>query len=140
MKKKIYYKDVPKFLGFEYLIAKNVPMYDSVKFGPVIDLEPRAMEMMAAKAIISSGAPLRGKEVHLLRSAFDLSLEKFSRELDLSAATILKWEKASESFLSNPNEIAVRLFAAEKLGIELKLNYSELKSDHVLKPIEIKAS
>jgi hypothetical protein len=48
-----------------------------------------------------------------------LSLEKFAREFDLTSGCILKWEKAPEEYISRPNQIAVSLFVAEKLGIDV---------------------
>lgn len=125
---KVFHKDIPEFLGFEYLTLKNAPI-KRTKHGDVIDLPDRQLELIAAKAIILNGIPLRGKEVKLLRSVLDLSLEKFARHLDLSAATILKWEKAPLEALSTPNELAARLFVAEMLHLSLPSNkFSELKS------------
>ncbi len=118
MEKKIYTAEIKNFLGIEYLVGKNVPVYDS-KFGQVIDLDPAFMEKAAAEAIIKSGAHLRGKEVKLIRSALDLSLEKFAGKLDLSAATVMKWERASETRLALTNEVAVKLFAAELLNVAI---------------------
>ena len=121
--KDIFLGELPNFCGMEYLIAKNVPMYKT-KWGEVVDLDPKGMERIAAKAIIEKNYPIRGKEVHLFRSALDLSLERFARELDLSAAGVLKWERNTEGRLSLPNEIAVRLYVAEKLKVPLELKWS----------------
>lgn len=127
MEKNIYKGEIDNFCGFEYIKAINVPMYDS-KFGPVIDLDPHAMELMAAHVIIKFGVSIGGAEVHVLRSALELSLEKFARELNLSAATVLKWEKSEREPLSTPNQLAVRLFVAEKLEIPLEPIFSQLKT------------
>lgn len=132
MKKKLYYKNLENFCGLEYLILQDCPLYDHPEHGQVIDLPPHEMELLAAKTIIQSRVPLRGKEVKLLRSALDLSLEKFAREFKIASSTVLKWERAVNERLSLPNEIVVRLFCAEKLSCQLSAQYSDLT--HVIEP------
>lgn len=141
MKKKIYYQNLENFCGLEYLVFQDAPVYNHPEYGQVIDLPPLQMEIFAAKTVIQSKVPIRGKEVKLLRSALDLSLEKFAREFDLASSTVLKWERALNDRLSRPNEIAVRLFCAEKLACQLSAYYSELIDVVVPKtPIFIKAA
>ncbi len=124
--KKIYYRKLDNFCGIEYLTLDHVPMYDDKDLGTVIDMPPEEMEMLAAQAIIRNFLPIRGKEVHLLRSAIGLSLEKFARLFNLSAGTVLSWEKAKDERMSLPNELAVRLCVAEKLLLAIPSDYSKL--------------
>ncbi len=126
MKKKIYYENLENFCGLEYLTLQDAPMYKHSKYGEIIDLPPHEMELLAAKTIIQNKVSIRGKEVKLLRSALDLSLEKFAREFDLASSTVLKWERAANERLSLPNEVVVRLFCAEKLACQISTQYSEL--------------
>jgi DNA-binding transcriptional regulator YiaG len=137
--RKIVRKDIPNFLGFEYLVLKNAPTYET-KYGEVIDLSPAQLEMIAAKIIIEHRIPLRGKEIKLLRSVLGLSLEKFAREFDLTSGCILKWEKAQEEYISRPNQIAVSLFVAEKLEINVSNKFSKLISTKVTENIDCVAS
>lgn len=132
MKKKIYYKNLENFCGFEYLILQDCPMYNHPEYGEVIDMPPQEMEMLAAKTIIQNKIPICGKEVKLLRSVLDLSLEKFAREFKVASSTVLKWERAVNERLSLPNEMVVRLFCAEKLSCQLSTYFSELTD--VVKP------
>lgn len=135
MAKNITYKDIPNFLGFDYLIGKNVPVSIS-KFGETIELDPIEMEKAAAAVIVKHGVALTGKEVHLLRSSLGLSFEKFARNLDLSPATVLKWEKNPGSRLARTNEISVRLYVAEQLGVAISASWSDLIADKKAEKIE----
>jgi len=87
--------------------------------GPIIDLDPSILDKLAAGAIIEQKIPLRGIEVHFLRKVAGLSLERFASKLGLSAGTIFHWEKAKLDRLATVNELAVRSFIAEELGIEI---------------------
>ena len=123
----------------EYIVFKNVPMHSS-KHGDVIDLDPGVLEMLAAKAVIEARIPLRGKEVRFLRKVLGLSYEKFAGPMDLSAATVMKWEKAEFDRLHLVNEVAVRAFVAERLGLHIEGVFSKLVGDRTPKVLELKAS
>ncbi len=141
MKNKIYYINLENFCGLEYLTLQACPVYDHPEHGQVIDLLPVDMELLAARAVIQNMVPIRGKEVKLLRSALDLSLEKFAREFGVASSTVLKWERATSERLSLANEMVVRLFCAEKLSCQLSMHYSDLIDIVVPKtPILIKAA
>lgn len=124
-RKKIAPLKIEKFCGIEYLIAENVPAYDGGKYGPVIDLDPKEMEILAATAIIENNYPIRGREVHLFRSVVDLSLERFAGIFGLSGAGVLKWERDPLKRLDLANEWMIRSFMAEKLNIKKQFKFSE---------------
>src|SRR3989344_1703583 len=126
MKKKLYFRDLENFCGFDYLILQDCPVYDHPKHGQIVDLPPHEMELLAAKSIIQNRVPIRGREIKLLRSVLDLSLEKFARDFKVASSTVLKWERAINERLSLPNEMVVRLFCAEKLSCQISAQYSDL--------------
>lgn len=70
--------------------------------------------------------PIRGAEVVFLRKALGMTLSSWAKELGLSAAGIMKWEKDAKKRLSRVNEAAVRAFCAELLSIKLGGKWSEL--------------
>src|SRR5665213_1851243 len=102
----------------EYIVFKYVPMRSS-KHGDIIDLDLEVLERLAAQAIGEQLVPLRGKEVRFLRKVMGLSYEKFAGPMDLSAATVMKWERAESDRLHLVNEVTVRAFVAERLGLHV---------------------
>jgi len=131
-------EDLDRLVALEYIRFLNVPLRSS-KYGPVIDLPDYALDTMAATAVLVNGIPIRGKEVKYLRKVLGLSLEKFAGKLGLSSGTVFHWEKAETSQLAPVNEVAVRTFVAEELGVEIPGKFSLLVGN---KPHElsIKAS
>lgn len=123
-------EDLDGLVPLEYIHFKNVPMKES-KHGPVIDLDPSILEKLAAAAILKEKIPLRGLEVHFLRKVMGLSMEKFAGKLGLSSGTIFHWEKDELERLSTVNELAVRSFVAEELGVEISGKFSELLGDKI---------
>lgn len=123
----------------EYIVFKNVPMRSS-KHGDAIDLDLSVLEILAAKAVIETFVPLRGKEVRFLRKVLGLSYEKFAGPMDLSAATVMKWERAEDDRLHLVNEVAVRTFVAERLGLHVDAAFSKLVGGHTPEVLELKAS
>jgi hypothetical protein len=95
--------------------------------GPIIDLELGVLDRLAAEAILRERIPLRGKELHFLRKV-----------LGLSSGTIFHWEKSELERLSIVNEVVIRSFVAEELGVELSGKFSNLIGDKIHQ-IELKA-
>ena len=122
----------------EYIVFKNVPMRSS-KHGDVVDLDLAVLELLAATAVIELRIPLRGKEVRFLRKVLGLSYEKFAGPMDLSAATVMKWERAETDRLHMVNEVAVRTFVAERLGLHVDGIFSKLVGDRTPELLELKA-
>ena len=121
--------------GLSYILFKNIPMRES-KFGPVIEINEAILEDLAARALIEYRVPLRGLEVKFLRKVLQLSMDAFSEKLGLTAGAVFKWEQKSEEKLHPINEIAVRAFVADSLGIEISGKFSEMVS-HEKTPKEI---
>lgn len=124
-KRKIHHIQIENFCGIEYLIAENVPTYEDEKYGPVIDMDTKEMEILAATAIVENNYPIRGREVHLFRSVVGLSLERFAGIFGLSGAGVLKWEKAPLKRLDLANEWMIRSFMAEKLNVKKQFVFSD---------------
>jgi transcriptional regulator with XRE-family HTH domain len=53
-------------------------------------------------------------------------MDKFAKELGLTAVSVMKWERAKSKRLTPINEVAVRSLAAEKLGVDLPGKFSAL--------------
>jgi DNA-binding transcriptional regulator YiaG len=133
-------EDLKGLVGLSYIIFKNVPMRKS-EHGPIIDLEPGVLEKLAAHAIIKNRIGFHGKEVKFLRKALGLSLEKFANKLGITSGAVFKWEQKPNERLHPMNEVAVRAFVAEQLGIELSGQYSKLLgSDTEPKELILQAS
>lgn len=111
--------------GLDYIVFKNVPMRES-KWGDVIELNAGIMEKLAAEAIISMRIPLRGREIKFLRKTLGLTLEKFANAIDISDSTVFKWEAKPNERLHQINEVAVRSFFAEELGVKMQGKFSKL--------------
>jgi DNA-binding transcriptional regulator YiaG len=133
-------EDLKGLVGLSYIVFKNVPMKKS-EHGPIIDLEPGTLEKLAAKAIVKERIGFHGKEVKFLRKALGLSLEKFAGKLGITSGAVFKWEQKPEERLHPMNEVAVRSFVAEQLGIELSGQFSQLLGrDTEPKELILKAS
>lgn len=117
-----------KLVPLDYIIFTNVPMRSS-KHGDIIDLTGEVLselEILAAKAVVSSHIQLRGREVKFLRKVLGLSLERFAAQLGLTSGTVFRWEKNESERVALVNEIAVKLFIAEQLGTQVSSKFSEL--------------
>lgn len=123
----------------EYIVFMNVPMRSS-DHGEVVDLDIEVLERLAATAVVENRVPLRGKEVRFLRKVLGLSYEKFAGPMDLSAATVMKWEKAENDRLHPVNEVAVRTYVAERLGLHVEGAFSKLVGGNTPQLLELKAS
>lgn len=119
MKNKKLRENISSFAGLEYLTVTGVPVLKN-EFGTFIDVEPLLIERMAAVVVLENELPIRGRELKIIRGALDLSLAKFARNFNKDAATILKWEKEPLKRIDLANETLIRIFAAEKLGIQMK--------------------
>ncbi|MFN3453831.1 MAG: helix-turn-helix domain-containing protein [Pseudobdellovibrio sp.] len=122
---KTWKQNLKNMVPLDYIVFIDVPMKSSAK-GDFIDLKPEVLDFLAAKAILQNKIPLRGKEVNFLRKVLGLSLEKFANKLDLSSGTVFHWEKSENTRLSLVNEVAVRVFTAEQLNIEISPKFSDL--------------
>lgn len=113
-------KTVKGIEGLNYVEIENVPMTIDVEFGNLIDSSIiEQMERLVAKELIIAQIPLRGMEVHFLRSIFGMSQRDFAEKLGLSHVAVFKWEKAKTKHLDIVNEIAVKVLVAGMLGLKI---------------------
>jgi DNA-binding transcriptional regulator YiaG len=114
--------------GLQYVEVRQVPykMSERKDVGRVIQPDLGEIEKRVASEIIKQQVPLRGQEVNFLRKALGLSMDKFAVSIGLTAASVLKWERARAKRLAPINEAAVRSLVAEKLGIDIPGKFSSL--------------
>ena len=118
----------------EYLEINGVPMRRT-KRTATIDLRPLVLERIVASEIVRRRIPIRGKELKLLRTALDLSLEKFGRKLGITSGAVFHWERLSDARLLPINEVSVRALCAEELNVDLPARFSKLlgvSAEHVV--------
>lgn len=135
-------EDIKGVLGLDYVTVTNVPMKDS-KHGPVIDIDMAIIERKVLEEILKQGVPMRGLEVKALRKHLGLSLEKFASKLDsefLASSTVQRWEAAPTERLSPANEVFVKVFMAEQLGVEIPARLSVLRATGFNGKLILKAS
>lgn len=111
---------IKNYAGLEYVTISTERK--SIPFDVLVDIETDI-----AKRIIKQ-RPLRGKEILFLRKQLNLSCAKLSLALKgaFDASTISRWEKASEERLSPSNEMFMRVFFAENLGVDISATSKEL--------------
>ena len=138
MKKKM---KLEKFAGLEWVTVTNVPCQET-KFGSGIDAKVlKRIEELVAGYIVEKCVPIRGAEVEFLRKTLGYSLGKIAAELGFSAPAILKWERARTRHLDRVNEVAVRTWAAEKLGLKITGQFSKLVArEDKPDPVTLKAA
>ena len=114
--------------GLDYVEVRHVPVRTSKDetIGDVIVANMGELERLVAAEIISQSIPLHGKEVLFLRKALGMSLAKFAAHLSLTAASVMKWERAASKRLALINEFAVRGFVAERLKLITPVKFSDL--------------
>ncbi len=110
-------------LNYVYVVVPTSKSSDGEEY---IDLPMGVLDRAIAVKIIETRIPIRGAEVVFLRKALGMTLSSWAKELGLSAAGVMKWEKAAKKRLSRVNEAAVRAFCAEQLSVELGGKWSEL--------------
>lgn len=113
-------------LDYVYLI---VPVMKLKGGEEMIDLPMGVIDRGIASKLIEDRVPIHGAEVAFLRKALGLSLKDWAGKFGLSAAGVLKWERAIGKRLSSVNEAAVRAYSAEHLGVEVHGTWSELVAD-----------
>lgn len=117
-------RKIENYFGFDY-VNVTVPVRNT-KFGEVIDMDLAAIEKYVARQIISEQRPIHGLEVLFFRKTLGLSMGRFGAIFGLSGSAILKWEREPAKRLDAPNEIAVRSFVAEELGVPLVGSFSKM--------------
>src|SRR5437868_2125363 len=97
-------------LDYVYLV---VPVLKTKNGEELIDLPMGVIDRGIAAKLIEDRVPIHGAEAAFLRKALGLSLKEWASQFGLSAAGVLKWEKAHSRRLAPVNEAAVRAYCAE---------------------------
>lgn len=114
--------------GLEYIYLVDPPI--GIESGEeYIDIPPKQIDEMIARAIISQSTPIRGKEVLFLRKALGMNRNQWAEKLAMTASGILRWEQGFDKRLSRINEVAIRMLCAEELGIKLEGKWSAVICD-----------
>jgi|GEM_PF-2142874 len=113
---------------FGWLTVTDVPFSEEpAEYGGAFQSSDiRKVEALVAEHLILGAPPLRGQEFLFLRKKADLSRTQLGKLLGVTDETVRAWENDKETRVSLPMEAALRLIAAEKLGIRLALSYSQL--------------
>lgn len=125
---KVIYKEM-KLPILEWCTIVRVPFRVSEKYGAVVHASVlKNCEQVASDFIVRANVPIRGMELKFLRKSFGYSLEKLAKELGVTAPTIFNWEKVLTERVEAIVEIAIRAWAAEKLGTKIPGTLSNLLS------------
>lgn len=119
------------FMNLDYVEIRHVPYVESERFGRGTDAEVlKAVERQVARAVLSQRRPLRGAEVHFLRSVLGLSQKQLGSHLGYSDVAILKWERNKTKRLEPVNEVALRALMAGLFGIKMPGTFDALLGDN----------
>lgn len=104
------------------IIVKGVPCYYSKEVKDyVIDSNLIEFEKAVAReVIINNRICLTGIEIKFIRKVFGYSLQAFANKFGLSNVAIKKWEDKGAVAIGMANEIMVRSFFIQKLGLPPK--------------------
>jgi len=91
-----------------------------------VDLPMGEIDRAIARKLVTERVPLHGAEIVFLRKALSMTLNQWGERLGLTAAAILKWERARGKSLSKINEAAVRSLCAGLLDIPMDGRWSVL--------------
>lgn len=136
-------KKIKTIIGWgpiDYVTIHNVPIRYSNKHGEILDISPKEIERKIAIALIENKIPIYGQELKLIKSAINLSFEDISKELGISKNSLVSWCKKESQRLSMVYEMAIRVLAADILGIELLGTLKDLKAKETRKNIDVEAA
>lgn len=102
-----------------------------------------SLHRVIAEAIITLPFGLAGQELRFLRTEMGLSQSELAEILKVSRLTVGRWERG-ETEIDGNAEFVVRLYASERLKIDLDTSYEEMAKWCVLRhdrgPIRIDGS
>lgn len=94
-------------LGFPIKLI-DIPM--KKVFGEwVIDIDMNALQMFVFKGLIHKPYPLTGREMRFMRKFTEMSTTEFGKNLGVSHATVVKWEK-EQAKVSPIQETYIRMY------------------------------
>jgi DNA-binding transcriptional regulator YiaG len=127
MGKKQILKNMKGVANLGYVEVRGVPMIVDEEYGEGIHADILGeVEQMVACEIIAQKFPIHGAEVVFLRKALGLSRLEFAKGISLSDVAVLKWERAKSKRLVPINEIAVRAYFAQRLGVKIPGTFDAL--------------
>jgi DNA-binding transcriptional regulator YiaG len=128
-------KNLQGYYGLEYVTVE----YRTDRI-PASVLEE--VENKVSRYIVEHRSPLRGVEIRFVRKTLGLSMAALAERLDVTAPTILNWERADggRARLDRVSEVAVRALFAELLGVKISGKFSDLQGEDQPTPITIKAA
>ncbi len=141
-KTKVQMLEFKNYLGLDYITVHVRPDRISEEHGPVVSAERfRKIDQIIAARIISQPRPIRGKELKAIRKTLSLGVREFATAIGVTHPTVLNWEKARNRRLERADEVFIRIFFAEKLGITLKTSIETLSPQSpIQEPIEYTAA
>ncbi len=93
-----------------------VPVKDS-PHGQYIACDYKKVEEAVLRIIIKENFPITGLESKFIRHFFGMNMKDFGEVFGITNAGVCKWEK-KKTALDLPNQIAIRAFTCEKLGLQ----------------------
>ncbi len=95
----------------------------------VIDIDMNALQLFVFNGLIHKPYPLTGKELRFMRKFLEMSTTELGKKLEVSHATIVKWEK-QQAKISPLQESYIRMVLCECLhGNELLNLYREIRPE-----------
>ncbi len=92
----------------------------------VIDIDMNALQMFVFKGLIHKPYPLTGREMRFMRKFTEMSTIGFGKNLGVSHATVVKWEK-EQAKVSPIQETYIRMYFLDFLmGREFLSLYKEI--------------
>ena len=107
------------------VLIKGVPFENKGIYGDTFSFEVLTQcEKIAVLEIIKNDFDITSKEIHLFRSALNMSLKEFGLQFGVTDVAILKWERNARIALGQ--KVLIKAFMRQKLGLP-PIKYSQLK-------------
>lgn len=129
------------FAGLDYVTVSDIPIKET-RHGIVWDIDYADLERQVAIQLIENRVPIRGVEFKLIQSALNFRNIEMAEELGVHYNTVCNWRKREKSFehLAQPDQVSIRLLAAEILGVSLSPRLGDLRSKVKVKKLKVKVA
>lgn len=114
-------KRVEKFiyegLGFPVVLVNVALVKKRGVWTPAIDYNK--LQKLVLLALCHKPFALTGNEMHFIRTYFEMTLEKFGKQLGVTHVAVLNWEKMGDkpAKINPTTELCIRLLIVEKLDM-----------------------
>lgn len=133
-------KTFKNFGGLEYVTLTGVPV-KRVNGHEILGVKLQELERQVAVQLLELRVPIRGRELSLITSASEVTLNELAALMGVTKQTVINWRKKEQGRLAPAYEALFRVIASERLGVELKPFRSDLLAeDHPPKKIKILAA